>query len=109
MLYLTPAEEKTLNTELLLTFGCASEALFSRQWLMGEQKPWKVPKASKKANFKPELQTHSGFRESAGERWEGGTPEMLPGSRQLSVSHIQSGHTAQSSLVQCLCFSVRPV
>lgn len=31
MLYLTPAEEKTLNTILLLTFGCASEALFSRQ------------------------------------------------------------------------------
>lgn len=31
MLYLTPAEEKTLNRELLLTFSDASEALFSRQ------------------------------------------------------------------------------
>lgn len=36
MLCLTPAEEKTLNRELLLTFGFASEALFSRQRLMGE-------------------------------------------------------------------------
>lgn len=34
MLYLTPAEEKTLNRELLLTFGFASEALLSRQCLM---------------------------------------------------------------------------
>lgn len=31
MLHLTPAEEKTLSRELRLTFGSASEALFSRQ------------------------------------------------------------------------------
>lgn len=31
MLYLTPAEEKPLNREPLLTFGCASNALFSSQ------------------------------------------------------------------------------